>query len=156
MELIVCLKDVRHDMEENTGDKPHKNPMPGGGGCTGTLSDGSGSGGGDYLGDKDLKDEQERNDEDKGKDSKESGVEHSMDGQNGKDYTQNTDKGNELAKILISFCPLSKSSANAVLVYFGMSTMKQLADFHEKHWKLVQWQKCHTFPYGTLVTSRVV
>ncbi len=56
-----------------------------------------------------------------------------------------------MAKMLSSFCRLSTSSANAIVVYFGMSMMGKLADFLERHWKdtFVQWQKCNICPDGT-------
>ncbi len=40
-----------------------------------------------------------------------------------------------MTRILVCFCPLSKSSANTIVVYFGVSMMVKLADFHEEHWK---------------------
>ncbi len=56
-----------------------------------------------------------------------------------------------MAKMLSSFCRLSTSSANAIVVYFGMSMMGKLADFWEEHWKdmFVKWQKCNICPDGT-------
>ncbi len=70
-----------------------------------------------------------------------------MSSQTGKEYTRKTDTGNEMAKMLVSFCHLSKSIANTKVVYFGVSIM---ANFHEEHWKdkFVQWQKYHTCPDG--------
>ena len=56
-----------------------------------------------------------------------------------------------MAKMLSSFCRLSTSSANAIVVYFGMSMMGKLADFWEEHWKdtFVKWQKYNICPDGT-------
>ena len=74
-----------------------------------------------------------------------------MNEQTRKEYTPKTKKAKEMARMLISFCRLSKSSANTIVVYFGVSTMDKLADFHKEHWKdtFVQWQKCHTCPNGS-------
>ena len=73
-----------------------------------------------------------------------------MSGQIGKAYVPKTEKGKEMARMLVSFCCLSKSSANTIVVYFGVSTMDTLADFCEEHWKdtFIQWQKHHTCPDG--------
>ena len=53
-----------------------------------------------------------------------------------------------MVRIFTSFCCLSKSSANTIVVYFGVSTMNKLANFHEDHGRdtFVHWQKCHTCP----------
>ena len=74
-----------------------------------------------------------------------------MNGQTKKEYTPKTKKGKAMARMLVSFCCLSKSSAKTIVVYFGMSTMDKLADFHEDHWKdtFVQWQKCYTCSDGS-------
>ena len=55
-------------------------------------------------------------------------------------------KGKEMARMCVNFCHLSKSSANTIVVYFGVSTMDKLADFCEEYWKdtFIHWQKCHT------------
>ena len=90
-------------------------------------------------------------DKDDEEESKESGEEDPVNGQTGKEYNRKTKKGKEMAKTPISFCHLSKSSANTTVVYFGMSMMEKLADFHEDNWKdaFVQWQKHHTCPSGS-------
>ena len=49
--------------------------------------------------------------------------------------TPKTERGKEMATMLVSFCHLSKSSANTIVVNFGVSTMDKLADFREEHWK---------------------
>ena len=40
-----------------------------------------------------------------------------------------------MARILVSFCHLSRSSTNTIVIYFDMSMMDKLANFHEEHWK---------------------
>ena len=69
----------------------------------------------------------------------------------GRNISPKTKNGKEMARMLISFCHLSKSGANTIVTYFGVSKMDKLADFHEEHWKgmLVELQKCHTFPNGS-------
>ena len=59
-------------------------------------------------------------------DPKESRQEDPVSGQTGKEYVPKTEKGKEMARILVSFCCLSKSSANTIVVYFGVSTMDKL------------------------------
>ena len=73
----------------------------------------------------------------------ESEDEDPLEGQNGRDYVPRTAKGQQMAQMLIDFCGLSKSNANTIVVYFGVSTMDKLANFHEEHWQntFVQWQK---------------
>ena len=68
-------------------------------------------------------------DDNKEEDPKESGEEDPVNGQTGKEYTPKTKKGKEMARMFISFCRLSKSSANTIVVYFGVSTMDKLTDF---------------------------
>ena len=84
--------------------------------------------------------------EDDEEDPEESGEEDPVNGQIGKEYAPKTAKGKEMARMLKSFCHLSKSSANTIVVYFGVSPMDKLADFCEEHWEdmFVQWQKHHT------------
>ena len=43
--------------------------------------------------------------------------------------------GRRLERMLVSFCCLSKSSANTIVVYIGVSMMNKLADSREEHWK---------------------
>ena len=79
----------------------------------------------------------DNNAEDNGKDedSKESGEEDPMNSQTGKDYTPKTVKGKEMASMHDSFCRHPKSTTVTIVVYFGVSTINVLADFHEEHWK---------------------
>ena len=65
----------------------------------------------------------------------ESGEDDPVSSHTGKEYVPKTKKGKEIARMLVSFCRLSKSIANTIVVYFGVSTMDKLADFHEEHWK---------------------
>ena len=90
-------------------------------------------------------------DNSKDEDPKESGEEDPMDSQTRKDYTPKTVKGKEMEWMLVSFCHHPKSSVNTIVVYFGVSMMDKLTDFHEEHWKdmFVQWQKCHTCTNGS-------
>ena len=65
-------------------------------------------------------------------DPKESMEKDLVNGQTGKEYTPKTEKGKEVARMLIHFCHLSKSSANTIVVYFGVSMMDKLVDFCEE------------------------
>ena len=56
-----------------------------------------------------------------------------MNGQTGKEYAPKAEKCKEMARMLVSFCCLSKSTANTVVVYFGVSMMDKLVNYHEKH-----------------------
>ena len=71
--------------------------------------------------------------------------------QTGKEYTSKTEKSKEMARMLMRFNCLSKSSANTIVVYFGVSAMDKLTAFCTEHWKdkFIQWQKCHTCPDGS-------
>ena len=73
-----------------------------------------------------------------------------MNGQTGKEYTLKTEQGKEMARMLVSFCCLSNSSDNTIVVYFDVSTIDKLADFYKEHWKnmFVQWQKHRICPNG--------
>ena len=73
--------------------------------------------------------------DDNEEDPKESGEEDPVSGQTGKEYTPRTEKGKEMARMFVSFCRLSKSSANTIVVYFGVSMMDKPADFCKEHWK---------------------
>ena len=91
-------------------------------------------------------------DHDDEEDPEESGEEGPMNGPTRKEYTPRTKKGIEIARMLVSFCflSISKSSANTIVVYIGVSMMDKLADFCEGHLKnmFVQWQKCHSCADG--------
>ena len=129
-------------------DPPMDNQPPKGGGDTGAPPGGNGDDGRGSSDDQEMGegDREDVNEED----PKESGEEDPVSGQTGKEYVSKTKEGKEMARMLVSFCHLSKSSANTIVVYFGVSTMDKLADFREEHWKdtFVQWQKCHTCPDG--------
>ncbi len=73
-----------------------------------------------------------------------------VNGQTRMEYTTKTGKGREKVRMLVSFCCLSKSSANTIVVYCGVSMMDKLAEFHEENWKdtFIQWKKCCTCSNG--------
>lgn len=120
---MVNLKDVHHEVEEDTWDTFQQNPPPTDKDCTGAPPKSFGGGNGKSNHDK-------MKNEDVEMDSMELGdVEDTMEGQEGKKCTPKTTKGMEM-----DFCCLSKSNNNTIVVYFGMSTMDKLADFWEKHW----------------------
>ena len=74
-----------------------------------------------------VEDNSEDSNEDK--DSKESREEDTVNGQTMKEYSLKTVKGKEMTRMLISFCCFSKSSANTIVDYFGVSIMDKLANF---------------------------
>jgi hypothetical protein len=49
------------------------------------------------------------------------------------------------------FCDLPKKDVNAIVIYFGVYTVKRLAAFQQDHWKdtFVQVQKRHPNRDGT-------
>lgn len=147
---VVHLKDVHHNIEEDAGDAPQENPPPGGGGGTSPPSRGCGDND-DSSDDKVMKDRGKDEDNNNDNNPEEFRDKCPMDSQTGKDYTPKTTKGKEMANMLVSFCHLSKSSTNSIMVYVGVSTMDKLAEFCAEHWKdtFIQWQKCHTCPDGT-------
>ncbi len=135
------------DMDAN--DPPLENPLSKGGGGAEAPPGGGGKGGQGGSDDEEMasNDHEDNKDEE---DSKESKEEDPVSGQTGKEYVPKTKKGKEIARMFMNFCRLSKSSANTIVVYFGVSTMDKLADFPEEHWKdtFVQWQKHHICPNG--------
>lgn len=126
---MVHVKDECKENEEDAGDA-QGNPLHGDGGGAGVSPNGSGKRDNDEMKDNDE-------DEDVEIDPAESDDKDPVTGQAGKDSIPHTHtmKGKEMAKILISFCFLSKSKANTILVYFSMSKMDKSANFHEEHWK---------------------
>lgn len=70
-----------------------------------------------------MKDNQEDRDEGESMDPKESRDEDPMESQTGKKYTLKTTKGKKMAKMFASFCCLSKSNANTIVVHFGVSML---------------------------------
>jgi hypothetical protein len=60
-------------------------------------------------------------------------------------YTPQTPNGKIMAKMFRRFCDLPKKDAHAIVVYFGVCTVKRLAAFQQDHWKdtFVQWKKRH-------------
>ena len=66
-------------------------------------------------------------------------------------FTPQTPNGKIMAKMFRRFCDLPKKDANAIVVYFGVCTVKRLATLQEDHWKdtFVQWQKRHPNRDGT-------
>jgi hypothetical protein len=60
-------------------------------------------------------------------------------------YKPQTPNGKIMAKMFCQFCDLPMKEANAIVVYFGVCTIKHLAAFKQDHWKenFVQWQKRH-------------
>lgn len=121
--------------------------LPGSGGGAGTPPDGNGGGSGSSSDDEKIMYSNDEKNDDSNKDSKESGDKDPIDAQDGRDNTPKTTRRKEITKMLLSFCHLTKSSANAIVVYFGVSKMDKLADIHEEHWKdmFVRWQNCHTW-----------
>jgi len=59
----------------------------------------------------------------------------------GKYYLSKTQNSKVVAKILVHFCKLLQLDANAIVVYFYVSSQKKLADFQNEHWKdtFTQW-----------------
>jgi hypothetical protein len=56
-----------------------------------------------------------------------------------------------MAKMFTHFYILLQRDANAIVVYFGVSSQSKLADFQHKHWNdtFTHWQKCHLNRDGT-------
>ena len=106
-------------------DPPQENPSPKGRGSTGAQP---GGGGGADQGSSDNEEMRGSNHKDSSKeeDPKESAEEDPVSGQTGKEYTPKSKNGKEMTKMHVSFCRLSKSSPNIIVVYFGVSTMDKL------------------------------
>lgn len=58
-----------------------------------------------------------------------------MEGQNEKDYTPKMTMGKEMANMLTCIPGFSKSNANGIVVYFGLSRIDKFADFGEAYLK---------------------
>ena len=130
---IVHKSNNRLDEDMGENDPPLENPPLEDRDGAGAPPGGGGKGGQGGSDDEEMasNDHEDNKDEE---DSKESKEEDPVSGQTGKEYVPKTEKGKEMARMLVSFCRLSKSSANTIVVYFGVSMMDKLADFHEEHW----------------------
>ena len=123
-----------HDGMEDDEHPPQQNPPHEGKGGAGAPPGGGSMAGQGSSNDKEMEDgdaEDNNNDED----PEESVEEDPLNSQTGKDYTPKTLKDKEMARMLVSFCRLPKSSANTIVVYSGVSRMDKFADFPEEHWK---------------------
>lgn len=118
---IILAAQVNLADEE---DVPQEIPPQGGGGGTGAGAPGGAASGG----------RGNDSDEDEETNSAESEDEDPLEGQDGRDYVPRATKGKQMAQMLINFCGLSKLNANAIVVYFSVSTMEKLVEFHEEHW----------------------
>jgi hypothetical protein len=134
-------KEAEDDDADDDAPAQGPNPPPGGG-------DDGGSSGGDDDGDKDPEEEDEDSemedaDEDPVKDPENTGT--------GKYYVPQTPKGKEMVKMFRRFCDLPAKDAGAIVVYFGVYNVEQLAAFKQDHWKdtFAQWQKWHPNRDGT-------
>ena len=129
------------DDDAGDGDDPPPeegpNPPPGGG------DDGDSS--------SDENDEEEEEEDSEMEDADTEPVEDPENAGTLKYYTPQTPNGKIMAKMFRRFCDLPMKDANAIVVYFGVCTVKRLAAFKQDHWKdtFTQWQKRHPNRDGT-------
>jgi hypothetical protein len=130
--------------DAGSGDQPPPaqgpNPPPGGG------DDGDSSG--DENEDEEEEEEEEEEVDDDDSEMEDAGAVLVEDPENAgtrKYYTPQTPSGKIMARMFRRFCDLPKKDAHAIVVYFGVCSVKRLAAFQQDHWKdtFVQWQKRH-------------
>ena len=128
------------DRDDESPPAQGPNPPPGGGdGGDSSGDDDNGAGEGEEDEDSEMEDEDGEP------------IEDPEDAGTLKYYTPQTPNGKIMAKMFRRFCDLPKKDANAIVVYFGVCTVKRLAAFQQDHWKdtFIQWQKRHPNRDGT-------
>ena len=122
-----CTGNLREedvpDEEMGENDPPLENPPPGGRSGTGAPPGRRGEAGQESSDNKEMRDNYHKDNDDE-EDPKEYGEEDPVNDQTAKECTPRMKKGKEMARMFVSFCHLSKSSDNTIVVYFGVSTME--------------------------------